>query len=73
MSNAPLPSLPPLWEAELGKEDRIELAYVAWVEARGPGNRILSITKAAKRYSIPKSILADRIKGSIIVPTAHKS
>jgi len=30
MSNAPLPSLPPSWEAELGREDRIELACMAW-------------------------------------------
>jgi hypothetical protein len=42
MSNVPLPSLPPSWEAELGREDRIELAYTAWIEARGPGNSMES-------------------------------
>ena len=41
--------LPPSWEAELSREDRIELAYTAWLEAGGTGNRILSITKAAKQ------------------------
>ncbi len=48
MSNAPLPSIPLLYETELGREDRIELAYTAWIEARGHSNRILLIIKVAK-------------------------
>jgi len=40
--------LPPSWEAKLSREDRIELAYIAWLEAGGIGNRILSIIKAVK-------------------------
>jgi hypothetical protein len=48
MLNVPLPSIPLLYETELGREDRIELVYTAWIEARGHGNRILLITKAAK-------------------------
>ena len=72
MSNAPLPSLPPSWETELGREDRIELAYTTWIEAGGPGNRILSITKAAKQHGIPKSTLTDRIKGRKPTSAAHE-
>jgi len=72
MSNVPLPSIPPSCETELGREDRIELAYTAWIEARGHGNRILLITKAAKQYSILKSILADRIKGRKPISDAYK-
>ncbi len=56
--------LPPSWEAELSREDRIELAYIAWLEAGGIGNRILSIIKVVKQYRILKSILVDRINSS---------
>ncbi len=72
MSNAPLPSIPPSCETELGREDRIELAYTAWIEAGGHGNRILSITKAAKQHGIPKSTLADRIRGRKPTSDAHE-
>ncbi len=64
--------LPPSWEAELSREDRIELAYTAWLEAGGTGNRILSITKAAKQHGIPKSTLVDRVNGSQSNSVAHE-
>ena len=64
--------LPPSWEAELSREDRIELAYTAWLKAGGIGNRILSITKAAKQHGIPKSTLVDRVNGSQSNSVAHE-
>ncbi len=72
MSNAPLPSIPPSCETELGREDRIELAYTAWIEAGGHGNRILLITKAAKQYGILKSTLADRIRGRKLISDTYE-
>ena len=72
MSTILLEPLPPLWEAELSREDRIELAYTAWLKAGGIGNRILSITKAVKQHGIPKSTLVDRVNSSQSNSVAHK-
>lgn len=56
-------SLPHSWETELSREDRLELAHTAWLDAGGPRNKILSIRKAAIQHGIPKSTLVDRING----------
>ncbi len=38
-------SLPYSWETELSREDRLKLAYIAWLDVEGLRNRILSIRK----------------------------
>lgn len=60
----PSTSLPRSWDTELDREDRIELAHTAWLDAGGPKNKTLSITKAAKQHGVSKSTLVDRINGA---------
>ena len=73
MSNIPPEkSFSPNWDVELDREERIKIAQAAWLEAGGPGNKILSINKAAKKHNIAPITLRDRINGAQERHIAHE-
>ena len=50
---------------ELSKEDRMQLA-IERLDLAEQNNEVLSITKAAKQFGIPKSTLVNRYRGKYV-------